>query len=92
MFAAAGIAAANGGGVASSARSMNGSLSKAQHEAVLSAVVTRGSTSRYEQMRSVYGLMNRRAEELRQEENSATPDPTVLKDLKSELRTLAAQL
>ena len=91
-FAWVGIATASGDGVASSPRLTSGSLPGGQQESALPAVLTHGSNGRYKRTRSVYDLMNRRTEELRQEENSATPDPRVVKDLKSELRALADQL
>lgn len=83
MFAATlvtvGIAAANGAGVvASTAPSTSGS--QPTHDA------------NYERMRVIYDLMNRRAEELRRERNSTSPDTAVVERLKEDLRILSDRL
>jgi hypothetical protein len=43
-------------------------------------------------MRVIYELMNRRAEELRRETNSTSPDAAVVQRLKEDLRALSDRL
>lgn len=81
------IAAAGGAGVGASTSFTGNSPVRVDQ-----ATSVMDRTGRYERMRRTYELMNERSDQLRREENSATPDPRVVRDLKSELAALAARL